>query len=60
MYYVTATYSVENPFVRSIFAKEGDCVCLATVLDPVYHKEESGLVVVYCFLGLLSDMGKIQ
>ena len=59
MYYVTVTYRVENPFVRAIFAKEGDCVCLATVLDPVYHKEESGPVMMYCFLGLLYDMGKI-
>ena len=59
MYYVTTTYSVEDPFVRAIFAKEGDCVFLMTVLDLVYHKEESGPVVVYCLLGLLSDMGKI-
>ena len=53
------TYSIENPFVHAIFAKEGDCVYLATVLDPVYHKEESGPVAMYCFLGLLSYMGKI-
>ena len=59
MYYVTVAYSIENPFVRAIFAKDGDCIYLATVLDPVYHKEESGPVVMYCLLGLLSDMGKI-
>ena len=56
MYYVTATYSVEDPFVRAIFAKEGDCVFLVIVLDPVYHKEESGLVMMYCLLGLLSNI----
>ena len=60
MYYVTVTYSIEDPFVRAIFAKEGDCVFLATFLDLVYHKEESGLVMMYCLLGLLSDMRKIE
>ena len=45
------TYIIEDPFVRAIFAKEGDCIYLVTVLDPVYHKEESGPVVMNCFLG---------
>ena len=60
MYYVTATYSIEDSFVRAIFAKEGDCIFLVTVLDPVYHKGESGLVMMYCLLGILSDMRKIR
>ena len=56
VYYVKATYSVEDPFVHAIVAEEGDCVFLATVLVLVYHKEESGPVMMYCLLGLLSDM----
>ena len=46
MYYVTATYSIENLFVRAIFAKEGDCLCFVTVLDPVYHKEDT--ISLFC------------
>ena len=57
--YVTATYGVEDSLVCAIVAKERNCIFLATVLDLVYHKEESGPIVMYCLLGLLSDMGKI-
>ena len=59
MCYVTATYGVEDSLVRAIIAEERNCVFLATVLDSICHKEESGPVMMYCFLGLLSDMGKI-
>ena len=47
--YVTATYGV---------AKERNCIFLATVLDLVHYKEESGPIVVYCLLGLLFNVGK--
>ena len=40
--YVTATYGVEDSLVRAIVAKEQNCVFLATVLDLVHYKEESG------------------
>ena len=57
--YVTATYGVEDSLVRAIAAKEQNCVFLATVLDLVHYKEESGPIVMYCLLGLLSNVGKI-
>ena len=57
--YITATYGVEDSLVRAIFAKECDCVFLATVLGLAHYKEESGPEVMYCLLGLLSNMGKI-
>ena len=59
MYYVTATYSINESFVHAVSAEKRDYVLLVAVLDLVYHKEESGLVVMYCLLGLLSDVGKI-
>ena len=57
--YVTATYGVENSLVRAIFAKERDCVFLVTVLNLAHYKEESSPEVMYCLLGLLSNVGKI-
>ena len=57
--YVTETYGVEDSLVRAIVAKEQNCVFLATVLDLVHYKEESGPIVMYCLLGLLSNVGKI-
>ena len=59
VYYVTVTYGVEDPLVHAIVAKERNCVFLATVLDLVHYKEESGPIVVYYLLGLLSNVGKI-
>ena len=59
MCYVTATYGVEDSLVRAIVAKERNCVFLATVLDLGHYKEESGPIVVYYLLGLLSNVGKI-
>ena len=56
---VTATYGVEDSLVRAIVAKEQNCVFLVTVLDLVHYKEESGPIVMYCLLGLLSNVGKI-
>ena len=57
--YVTATYGVEDSLVCAIVAKERNCVFLAIVLDLVHHKEESGPIMMYCFMGLLPDVGKI-
>ena len=56
---IAATYGVEDPLVRAIVTKERNCVFLTTVLNLVHRKEESGPVVMYCFLGLLPDVGKI-
>ena len=54
-----ATYGVEDSLVRAVFAKEQNCVFLATVLDLIHYKEEFGPIVMYCLLGLLSNVGKI-
>ena len=56
--YLTATYGVEVSLVRAIFAKELNCVFLATILDLAHYKEESDPIVMYCLLGLLSNVGK--
>ena len=55
----TVTYGVEDSLVCAIVAKEQNCVFLATVLDLVHYKEESGSIVVYCLLGRLPNVGKI-
>ena len=52
-------YGIKNSLVRAISAKQRDCVFLATVLNLVHYKEESGPTVMYCLLGLLSNVGKI-
>ena len=57
--YVTVTYGIEDSLVRAIVAKERNCVFLATVLDLVHYKEESGPIVMYCLLGRLPNVGKI-
>ena len=57
--YVTATYGVEDSLVHAIVAQERNCVFLATILDLVHYKEESGPIVMYCLLWLLSNVGKI-
>ena len=57
--YVMVTYGVEDSLVRAIVAKEQNCVFLATVLDLVHYKEESGPIVMYCLLGSLPNVGKI-
>ena len=54
-----ATYGVEDSLVRAIVAKERNCIFLATVLDLVHYKEESGPIVMYCLLGRLPNVGKI-
>ena len=56
---VAATNGVDDPLVRAIAAKERNCIFLATVLDLVHYKEESGPIVMYYFMGLLPDVGKI-
>ena len=56
---VMATYGVEDSLVRAIVAEERNCVFLATVLDLVHYKEESGPIVMYCLLGRLPNVGKI-
>ena len=57
-YYFAAAYSIEEPFIRAIFAEERDHVLLAAVLNFVKRKEESSPVMMYCFLGLLPDAGE--
>ena len=57
--YVTETYGVEDSLVRAIVAKERNCVFLATVLDLVHYKEQSGPIVMYYLLGHLPNVGKI-
>ena len=57
--YVMTTYGVEDSLVRAVVAKERNCVFLATVLDLVHYKEESGPIVMYCLLGRLPNVGKI-
>ena len=57
--YVATTYGVEDSLVRAIVAKEQNCIFLATVLDLVHYKEESGPIVMYCLLGRLPNVGKI-
>ena len=59
VFYVTMTYGVEDSLVRAIVAKERNCVFLAAVLNLIHHKEESGPIMMYCFMGLLPDVGKI-
>ena len=58
MYYVTATYSIKESFVRAVFAEKCDYVLLVVVLDLVKRKEESDTVMVYRLLGLLPDAGE--
>ena len=57
--YVTVTYGVEDSLVCAVIVKERNCIFLATVLDLVHYKEESGPIVMYCLLGLLPNVGKI-
>ena len=57
--YITATYGVEDSLVCAIVAKQRSCVFLATVVDLVHYKEESGPIVMYRLLGLLPNVGKI-
>ena len=51
------TYGVEDSDVREVVTEECNCILLTTVLYPVYNQEESGLVVMYCFSGLLPYLG---
>src|SRR4051812_21513786 len=54
---ITTTYGVEDSLVRAIIAEDLDCVFLAAVLYPVHNQEESRPVMMYCFFGLLPDLG---
>ena len=56
---IMTTYGIKDSLVRAITAKDRNCVSLAAVLFPVHNQEESGPVVMYCFFGLLPDLGKI-
>ena len=58
VYYVTATYSIKESFVRAVSAEKRDYFHLVAVLDLVKSKEKSGPVTVYRLLGLLPDMGE--
>ena len=40
--YFAATYGIEDSSVRAVVIEERNCVFLATVLDLVHYKEESG------------------
>ena len=53
----TTTYGVEDSLVRAIIAEECNRVLLSAVVYPVHNQEESGPVMVYCFCGLLPDLG---
>ena len=53
----TATYGIEDSLVRAIIAEECNRVLLMVVLYPIHNQEESGPVMVYCFCGLLPDLG---
>ena len=51
------TYGIEDSFVRAINAEERNCVLFTAVLYPGHDQEESGPVMMYCFGGLLPDLG---
>ena len=53
----TTAYGVEGSLVRAIIAEELNRVLLTAVLYPVHNQEESGPVMVYCFCGLLPNLG---
>ena len=55
----TMTYGVEDSLVRAIIAEYRDRVFVSAIFNLVFNKEESGPIVMYCFLGLLPDVGKI-
>ena len=57
--YVTTTYGIKDSLVRAVIAEKWDRVFLAAVLNLVHHKEESGPIMMYYFMGLLPDVGKI-
>ena len=52
-----ATYGVEDSDVHAVVVEERNCIPLAAVLYPVHNQEESGLVMLYCFPGLLPNLG---
>ena len=54
-----ATYGVKDSLVRAVIAEKWDCVLLTAVLNLVHHKEESGPIMMYCFMGLFPDVLKI-
>ena len=49
-----AIYGVHNSLLRAIIAKNRDCAFLMAVLYPVHNQEESGPVMMYCFIGLFA------
>ena len=53
----TATYGIEDSDVRAVVVEERNCIPLAAVLYPVHNQEESDPVMVYCFSGLLPNLG---
>ena len=53
----TTTCGVEDSLVRAIIAKDWDCVFLVAVLYPIHNQEEPCPVMMYCFFGLLPDLG---
>ena len=54
---LAAIYGVHNSLVRAIIAKNRNCAFLMAVLYPVHNQEESGPVMMYCFIGLLPYLG---
>ena len=53
----TMTYGVEDSLVPAIIAEECNRVLLSAVLYHVHNQEESDPVMVYCFCGLLPNLG---
>ena len=48
------TDGVQASLIHAIVAENRNCVFLTAVLYPVHNQEESGPVMMYCFIGLLS------
>ena len=59
VHYVTATYSIKEPFVHAVSAEKRDYVLLVAVLDFIKSKEKSGPVTMYRLMGLLPDTGEM-
>ena len=50
---LATTYGIHDSLVRAIIAENRDCTFLMAVLYTVHNQEESGPVMMYCFIGLL-------
>ena len=47
------TYGIYDSLIRAIVAKNSNRAFFTAVLYPVHNQEESGPVMMYCFIGLL-------